>query len=70
MAIPNIRIPTLQPVPLPPGPTRGMMTPGSNGIRPPVIPATGYPEGGIQYPIPPISNPDPGEPGPGESEQK
>ncbi len=70
MAIPNIRIPTLQPVPLPPGPTRGMRPPGSEGIRPPVIPATGYPEGGIQYPIPPISNPDPGEPGPGESEQK
>jgi len=67
VAVPNIRIPTLQPLPLPAGPTRGM---GSQGIRPPVIPSTGYPTGGIQYPIPPITNPDPGKPKPGENEQE
>ena len=67
MAIPNISIPTLRPVPLPPGPTRGM---GSKGIGPPVIPPISYPSIEIQYPIPPITNPDPGKPKPGLNEQE
>ena len=70
MAIPNINITTLRPVPLPPGPTRGMGMPVTNGIKPPVVTPPGYPEGGLLYPIPPVSNPDPGEPKPGESEQE
>ncbi len=70
VAIPNINIPTLRPVPLPPGPTRGMGMPVTDGIKPPVVTPPGYPEGGLIYPMAPVTNPDPGEPAPGESEQE
>ena len=65
MAIPDIKIPTLTSISLPPGPTRNMGMPVTDGIKPPVATPPSYPTGGLLYPMPPISNPDPGEPNPG-----